>query len=70
MTPAERSQRGIDSLPDSLNRAIELAEDSSLLQETLGAHVFEKFIENKKIEWDKYRIAVTQYEIEKYLPML
>ena len=70
MTPAERSQRGIDSLPDSLNRAIELAEDSSLLQETLGTHVFEKFIENKKIEWDKYRIAVTQYEIEKYLPML
>ena len=70
MTPAERSRRGIDTLPDSLNRAIELAEGSSLLQETLGAHVFEKFIENKKIEWDKYRIAVTQYEIEKYLPML
>jgi glutamine synthetase len=70
MTPAERSQRGIDTLPDSLNRAIELAEDSSLLREVLGAHVFEKFIENKKIEWDKYRIAVTQYEIEKYLPML
>jgi glutamine synthetase len=70
MTPAERNQRGIDTLPDSLNRAIELAEGSSLLQETLGAHVFEKFIENKKIEWDKYRLAVTQYEIEKYLPML
>jgi glutamine synthetase len=70
MTPAERSQRGIHTLPDSLNRAIELAEGSSLLQETLGAHVFEKFIENKKIEWDNYRIAVTQYEIEKYLPML
>ena len=70
MTPAERKQRGIETLPDSLNRAIELAGDSSLLRETLGAHVFEKFIENKKIEWDNYRLAVTQYEIDKYLPML
>lgn len=70
MTPAERTSRGIDTLPDSLNRAIELAEGSSLLQEALGQHVFEKFIENKKIEWDNYRLSVTQYEIQKYLPML
>jgi glutamine synthetase len=70
MTPQERHDRGIDTLPDSLNRAIELAEGSPLLQEVLGAHVFEKFIENKRIEWDNYRLAVTQYEIDKYLPML
>ncbi len=70
MSAEERSRRGIDTLPDSLNRAIELAEESSLLREALGDHVFAKYIENKKIEWDNYRLAVTQYEIDKYLPML
>jgi glutamine synthetase len=70
MSPSERKERGIDTLPDSLNRAIELAENSTLVREALGEHVFTKFIENKKIEWDQYRTAVTSYEIEKYLPVL
>ena len=40
------------------------------MREALGEHVFTKFIENKKIEWDQYRIRVTGYEIERYLPVL
>jgi glutamine synthetase len=70
MSESERRERGIDTLPDSLNRAIELAENSAVVREALGEHVFTKFIENKKIEWDHYRTAVTSYEIEKYLPVL
>ncbi len=70
MTEGERRDRGIETLPDSLNRAIELTENSPLVREALGPHVFPKFIENKKIEWDNYRISVTRYEVEKYLPML
>lgn len=70
MTDEERKNRGIDTLPDSLNRAIELVEGSTVVREVLGEHVFTKFIENKKIEWDKYRTAITSYELEKYLPIL
>jgi glutamine synthetase len=70
MSESERKERGIDTLPDSLNLAIELAEGSKLVREALGEHVFTKFIENKKIEWDEYRTAVTSYEIGKYLPVL
>jgi glutamine synthetase len=41
-----------------------------LVKEALGDHIFEKFIENKKIEWDQYRTHVSQYELDKYLPIL
>jgi glutamine synthetase len=70
MSEEERARRGIETLPDSLNRAIELVQESTVVREALGEHIFTKFVENKKIEWDKYRTAVTNYELEKYLPML
>ncbi|MFZ2447442.1 MAG: glutamine synthetase family protein [Syntrophobacteraceae bacterium] len=69
MSEAERRDRGIRSLPGSLYEAVVECEQSELVRETLGEHIFEKFIENKRIEWDKYRIQVHQYEIERYLPM-
>jgi glutamine synthetase len=70
MTEAQRKKRGIDSLPGSLAEAIAIAEKSELVREALGDHIFEKFIENKKIEWDAYRTHVSQFEIERYLPLL
>ncbi len=70
MTASEKASRGIDTLPDSLYSAIEAAESSDLVREALGEHVFTKFIENKKIEWDRYRTQVTGYEISRYLPIL
>ena len=70
MTPAERGRRGITSLPGSLGEAIEAAENSALVREALGDHIFDKFIENKKIEWDNYRVHVSEYELETYLPIL
>lgn len=70
MTPAERESRGIESLPGSLGEAISATEKSDLVREALGDHIFEKFIANKKIEWNNYRMHVSDYEIEKYLPIL
>ena len=70
MSEKQRIEHGIDSLPGSLAEAIQYTEKSELVRETLGDHIFQKFIENKKIEWDQYRIHVSQYEIEKYLPIL
>ena len=70
LTQAERDQLGIESLPGSLNNAIELCEQSDLVREALGEHVFREFIANKRIEWDRYRVHITDYEINEYLPLL
>jgi len=70
MSEASRKKHGIDSLPGSLSEAIQLTEKSELVREALGDHIFKKFIENKKIEWDQYRTHVSQFELEKYLPIL
>ena len=70
MSEAARKKHGIDSLPGNLYEAIQLTEKSELVRETLGDHIFQKFIENKKIEWDQYRTHVSQFELDKYLPIL
>ncbi len=70
MSPEAREKRGISSLPGSLGEAVAVTEKSDLVRETLGDHIFEKFIANKKIEWDAYRTHVSQFELEKYLPVL
>ncbi|MCI0823765.1 MAG: glutamine synthetase, partial [Chloroflexi bacterium] len=70
MSSDERQARGIKTLPSSLGEAITLAEDSALLRDVLGEHIFDSFIRNKKIEWEEYRATVTDYEISRYLPML
>jgi glutamine synthetase len=70
MTAEERQKRGITTLPASLLEAIQLTEKSEVVRQALGEHVFEAFIQNKKIEWENYRAQVTEYELKKYLPIL
>jgi len=70
MNPAERRAHGITDLPGNLYAAILETEKSKLVREVLGDHIFNKFIENKKIEWDTYRTHVSQFEIDRYLPKL
>jgi glutamine synthetase len=45
-------------------------QDSDLVAETLGEHVFDFFLRNKRAEWQEYRRQVTEYELRRYLPML
>jgi len=66
----ERKKLNVEELPGSLDEAVKLTEKSSLVRECLGEHVYAKFIENKRIEWDRFRIQVTKYELERYLPMI
>lgn len=70
LSDSERRERGIETLPDNLGQAIAIAEKSELIKKVLGSHIFPRFIELKKKEWDDYKIQVTQYELEKYLPVL
>ena len=70
MTEKERVKRGIGTLPGSLLEATLLTEKSEVVRRALGNHVFDAFIQNKKIEWDQYRTQVTDYELNRYLPIL
>ncbi|MCI0885796.1 MAG: glutamine synthetase [Chloroflexi bacterium] len=70
MDEEARRERNIDQLPGSLQQAIELAEQSELLRECLGEHLFESLLVNKKIEWTNFRRHVTDYELKRYLPIL
>lgn len=70
LSAAERRALGLAPLPSSLNRAIQAMERSELVAETLGEHVFDFFLRNKRAEWDEYSRQVTAYERDKYLPVL
>jgi glutamine synthetase len=70
LTDAERRAMGIAPLPASLGQAIREMEKSELVAETLGEHVFEFFLRNKRQEWDEYRAQVTPFELDRYLPVL
>jgi glutamine synthetase len=70
MTPEERAAEGIGSLPQSLAEAVTAMEDSELVAEALGEHVFEYFIRNKRSEWADYKAHVTPWELDRYLGSL
>ncbi|MDP2906110.1 MAG: type I glutamate--ammonia ligase, partial [Candidatus Omnitrophota bacterium] len=70
MTEKQRASAGINSLPEDLLEAIKVTEKSEFVKKALGEELFNFFIRNKKMEWDEYKAQVTQYEIDKYLPIL
>ncbi len=70
MTEQERQEKGIGTLPGSLYEAIKFTESSELVKRALGKHVFDTFIENKKVEWNRYCSQVTDYELKQCLPIL
>ncbi len=67
MTAAEKEAAGIDSLPANLKEALDILKANPIAKEALGEHIFEKFVVGKEKEWDKYRTAVTDWELKNYL---
>ena len=67
MRLSKKNQLGIESLPADLGEAIHEFEADTYIQEVLGTHITEKYMEAKKAEWADYRSQVTQWEIENYL---
>jgi len=70
LTDGERRAMGIQPLPASLIDAVSVMEGSDLVAETLGEHVFDFFLRNKRAEWADYKGQVTPFELERYLPRL
>ena len=69
MSNAARAEIGIRPLPDSLDHALEEMEASDLVRETVGEHIFEWFLRNRRAEWREYQRQVTQFELNRYLPI-
>jgi glutamine synthetase len=70
LTPDDREQRGIISLPQNLGEAIEELAHSDLCRRILGPHIFDRYVTLKRKEWDEYRVQVTPWELERYLSVL
>lgn len=70
LSDGERRALGIEPLPQNLGEAIDRMERSELVAETLGEHVFDFFLRNKRQEWEEYRAQVTPYELRRYLHLL
>jgi glutamine synthetase len=70
LSPDERKRLGIEQLPETLGEAIELTAESELVLKTLGEHMFNRFVEIKRQEWEEYRVQVTQWELDRYLSVL
>jgi glutamine synthetase len=67
LDPKARSE--MVAMPGSLGEAIEELKGSSLMRTTLGDHLFEQYIEAKRQAWDEYRMYVSAWELERYLPV-
>jgi len=70
LSPSELQKLGIQSLPADLGEAIKEAENSELLQKALGEHTYTRLLELKRAEFEEYRLQVTPYELQKFLPIL
>lgn len=70
MAMEERERRGLTSLPGNLFEAIKETQQSEFVKKALGDHIFSRFLYNKEMEWEEYRIQITHHEIKKYLPLL
>jgi glutamine synthetase len=70
LTPEQRKERGIVSLPETLGEAVDELAGSELVRKALGPHIFDRYVELKRAEWDEYRVQLTDWELKKYLSVL
>lgn len=67
MSATELKDFGIEHLPDTLKHAVDELEKDEVMKATLGEHVYNKYVEGKRREWMKYKISVSDWEINRYL---
>jgi glutamine synthetase len=67
LPPEDLKKQGIDLLPQSLEAAVYLFRNSNLMKELLGEDLQRKYAETKALEAEEYKIAVTDWEIARYL---
>jgi glutamine synthetase len=70
LTAEQRKERGIIALPETLGEAIDELAGSDLARKALGPHIFDRYVELKRKEWDEYRVQLSEWEMARYLPVL
>jgi glutamine synthetase len=65
----ETARGELSTMPGSLGEAIEELKCDRLMRTTLGDHLYEQYLEAKKHAWDEYRIYVSEWELNRYLPV-
>ncbi|MCL1948638.1 MAG: type I glutamate--ammonia ligase [Turicibacter sp.] len=70
MTPEELEAKNIQSLPATLQEAVQLFNQDEVMKNALGTHITEKFIDAKTKEYDEYRMAVHNWELKRYMSLL
>src|SRR5262245_601783 len=70
LSSEQRRERGIVSLPETLGEAIDELAASEVARKALGPHIFERYVELKRREWDEYRVQLTEWELDRYLSAL
>ena len=70
LTAEQRTERGITALPETLGEAITELSHSEMIRTALGPHIFDRYVELKRKEWDDYRVQLSQWEMDKYLAVL
>ena len=68
LSRGEQRDLGVAGLPANLSEALDEMEESTLVRDALGDHIFEWFLRNKRAEWSEYQRQVTPFELETYLP--
>ena len=69
MTEDERKAAGIVDLPSTLHNALKAMREDEVIKDALGNHLYSNFMEGKRLEWDAYRLEVSQWERDQYLEM-
>jgi glutamine synthetase len=67
MSDSDMKKAKIVSMPANLREAIDELKNNPIAKDTLGEHIFEKYVAAKEEEWDSYRISVTDWELNNYL---
>jgi glutamine synthetase len=69
-TAEERAALGVANLPENLSEALKALSEDVVIKEALGDHIFRKFVELKRHEWDEFRMTITEWELKKYINII
>jgi glutamine synthetase len=67
MSIRDKRRHKIKELPGTLNLAVDALERSRFVRDLLGEHIFEHYVEAKRLEWEDYKMQVHAWEVERYL---
>lgn len=67
MTEEELAKAGIQRLPRDLGEAIEMLKADDFMKDVMGAGMHKSYCEYKDDEWQRYNVAITDWEVEEYM---